>query len=42
MAKNVITIENETTVKDAASLMASRRWSCLVVLQRDAAVGIVD
>jgi len=41
VAKNVVTIENETTVKDAASVMASRRRSCLVVLQRDAAVGIV-
>ena len=41
IAKYVVIIEKEATVKDAASLMASRKCSCLVVLQGDAAVGIV-
>jgi CBS domain-containing protein len=41
MAKKVVTIDHEATVKDAASLMARRKCSCLVVLQGGAAVGIV-
>ena len=41
MAKNVVTVDRKTTVKDGASLMARRKCSCLVVLQGDDALGIV-
>jgi CBS domain-containing protein len=41
MAKNVVTVNREATVKDAASQMARRKCSCLVVLQGGIAVGIV-
>ena len=40
MAKNVVTINREATVKEAASLMDRRKCSCLVVVQGDAAIGI--
>ncbi len=41
MAKKVVTIGYESTVRDAASLMAQRKCSCLVVLRGGAAIGIV-
>ncbi len=41
MAKKVVTIDYVATVRDAASLMARRKCSCLVVLQGKAAIGIV-
>ena len=41
MAKRVVTIGFEATVRDGASLMARRKCSCLVVLRGGAAIGIV-
>ncbi|MGH9918915.1 MAG: CBS domain-containing protein, partial [Nitrososphaerales archaeon] len=41
MAKNVVTIDRQATVNEAASIMASRKCSCLVVVSGDSAVGIV-
>jgi CBS domain-containing protein len=41
MARKVVTVGYKTNVRDAASLMARRKCSCLVVLEGDAAVGIV-
>jgi CBS domain-containing protein len=41
MATKVVTIDSEATVKTAASLMARRKCSCLVVVRGSAALGIV-
>ncbi len=41
MAKNVVTIDHETSVKEAASRMERRKCSCLVVMDGEIAIGIV-
>lgn len=41
MVTKVVTIGPEATVKDGASLMASSKCSCLVVVRENAALGIV-
>jgi CBS domain-containing protein len=40
MSKNVVTVDRDATVRAAASMMAQRKCSCLVVVQGDAAIGI--
>jgi CBS domain-containing protein len=41
MAKRVVKIESEATVREAASLMDHRKCSCLVVARENTALGIV-
>jgi CBS domain-containing protein len=41
MAKRVVKIESEATVREAASLMDQRKCSCLVVAHENVALGIV-
>lgn len=41
MSRNVATVELETSVADAARIMASRHISCVVVMQWDQPVGVL-
>ena len=41
MSSKVVTVDRNATVKAAASLMTKRKCSCLVVLNENAAIGIV-
>jgi CBS domain-containing protein len=41
MSSKVVTVDRNATVRAAASQMAQRKCSCLVVLQGSAAIGIV-
>lgn len=41
MVKNVITVETEATVKEAAKLMNAHEIGCLIVMNRGKPVGIV-
>jgi len=41
MVKNIITLESEATVKEAAKLMNKHEIGCLVLMNREKPVGIV-
>jgi len=41
MVTKVVSVQSETTASEAASLMAHKRCSCLVVMKGEAAIGVV-